>query len=313
MTQTVVERARSEDIAAFLRERRIAFIGVSRDPKDFSRVVMKTLVDHGYDVVPVNPSGAPIDGRETHTSIATVPGPIGGALVMTPAASSAAVVEQCLASGVPKIWLHRGAGVGSVSDEAVARCRAAGVPVVAGECPLMFLEGERVHAVHAAMRRLGGDYPAAAMPAAKRASAEGHALTFVLVALHLFVAAGALFGGGALVIDPSGHSLGFPDAVREALPFPSFFVPGVVLLVAVGGSSLAAAISTTRRARIAPKLSLLAGVTLTGWMIVQLALVPGLAAIQLVYVALGLAMVALATVRALAATPRLVVLGPAAT
>lgn len=305
---------RPEDIAEFLRERRIAFIGVSRDPKDFSRAVLRELVAHGYDVVPVNPSGTDLDGRPTHATVGSIPGALGGALIMTPAAASAGVVAECIAAGVPRIWLHRGGGPGSVSAEAVASCRAAGVPVVAGECPLMYLEGSKVHAVHAAMRRLEGNYPdvAPAGATARGAERSSRALGLVLVALHLFVAAGAFFGGGALLVDPSGRSLGFPEAVRDALPFPTFFVPGLVLFFAVGGASLAAAIATTMRARVAPKLSMFAGVMLTGWMVVQLALVPGLAAIQLVYLALGLGMLALAVRRALARAPRLVVLGPSA-
>jgi hypothetical protein len=42
-----------------------------------------------------------------------------------------------------------GAGRGAVSDEAVARCREAGVEVVAGACPFMFDEPVRgVHRLH---------------------------------------------------------------------------------------------------------------------------------------------------------------------
>jgi predicted CoA-binding protein len=42
---------------AFLTHRRMAVVGVSRDPYDFSRTVVAELTRCGYDVVPVNPTG----------------------------------------------------------------------------------------------------------------------------------------------------------------------------------------------------------------------------------------------------------------
>lgn len=44
------------DIHDFLVLRRIALVGVSRDPKDFSRVLFREMCDKGYDMVPVNPA-----------------------------------------------------------------------------------------------------------------------------------------------------------------------------------------------------------------------------------------------------------------
>ena len=43
-------------IDSFLSCRRIAVVGVSRDPKDFSRAVLRELLKRGYDVVPVSPA-----------------------------------------------------------------------------------------------------------------------------------------------------------------------------------------------------------------------------------------------------------------
>ena len=39
----------------FLAQRRIALVGVSRDPRDLSRTLFRELRRRGYDVVPVNP------------------------------------------------------------------------------------------------------------------------------------------------------------------------------------------------------------------------------------------------------------------
>ena len=49
--------ASKQSIDSFLSCRRIAVLGVSRDPKDFSRSVFRAFVERGYDAVPVNPNG----------------------------------------------------------------------------------------------------------------------------------------------------------------------------------------------------------------------------------------------------------------
>ena len=49
--------ASKQAIDSFLSCRRIAVVGVSRDPKDFSRAVFRAFVERGYDAVPVNPNG----------------------------------------------------------------------------------------------------------------------------------------------------------------------------------------------------------------------------------------------------------------
>ena len=44
--------ASKQAIDSFLSCRRIAVVGVSRDPKDFSRAVFRAFVERGYDAVP---------------------------------------------------------------------------------------------------------------------------------------------------------------------------------------------------------------------------------------------------------------------
>ena len=45
-----------DDIRDFLARRRIAIVGVSHEPKEFSRMVYRAFQDRGYDVVSVNPN-----------------------------------------------------------------------------------------------------------------------------------------------------------------------------------------------------------------------------------------------------------------
>ena len=127
-------------IDRFLALSHIALVGASRDPKDFSHAVAKQLRDGGRAVHLVNPDTDTIEGEISYRSIADVPDPLGGALIMVPPEAAANAVREAIDRGVISVWLHRGAGTGSVSVEAVAVCRDAKVDVVDGACPLMFTE-----------------------------------------------------------------------------------------------------------------------------------------------------------------------------
>ena len=127
-------------IDRFLALSPIALVGASRDPKDFSHAVATQLRDGGRTVHLVNPESDEIDGQRCYRTLAEVPDPLEGVLVMVPAGSAAAVARASVQRGVTSVWLHRGAGAGSVSGEAVALCRESGVDVIDGACPLMFTE-----------------------------------------------------------------------------------------------------------------------------------------------------------------------------
>lgn len=147
---------RLEAARRFLGSRRVALVGLSRDPKGFSRAVMRELLARGQDVVPVNPALAPgeAEGRRCVARIGEAEPPVDAALLLTPPARTAEAVRECLAAGVRRIWMHRGAGAGSATPEAVALCRAAGVEPVTGLCPFMALpRAGWFHRAHAWFRR----------------------------------------------------------------------------------------------------------------------------------------------------------------
>lgn len=144
-------------IDSFLACRRLAVVGVSRDPRDFSRSLFRAFAERGYDVVPVNANGGTIEGREAARRLADVQPPVEAALLMTPQDASAAVVRDCAAAGVKRVWLYRAAGAGAVSPQAVAAARERGMEIVDGACPFMFLPGASLfHRVHGFFHRLSG-------------------------------------------------------------------------------------------------------------------------------------------------------------
>lgn len=151
-------RATIED---FLSYRRLAMVGVSRNPGDFSRALFRELESRGYEMVPVNPGADEIDGKRCFHRLADIQPAVDGAFVMAPSSAAESIVQDCAAAAVPRIWFYRSIGEGSASQEALKFCEEHHIAVIPGECPFMFLAGGSwVHGVHRFCRKLMGTFPA---------------------------------------------------------------------------------------------------------------------------------------------------------
>jgi predicted CoA-binding protein len=129
-----VKQATSE----FLAQRRVAVTGVSRTPKDHgANVVYKRLKERGYEVFPINPNADEVEGDHAFHDLKSVPGGVDGVVIATSPAHAEATMRECVDLGIDRVWMHRGPGAGSVSDEATAYGREHGVTVIDGGCPCM--------------------------------------------------------------------------------------------------------------------------------------------------------------------------------
>lgn len=149
-----------EMIEDFLGQKRIAMVGVSRDPKHFSVALLEELCRRGYDIVPVNPNAPSINGHRSFAHVQDIQPPVKAALLMTSPEITEAVVADCFAAGISQVWMYRAGGKGAVSAKAVAFCREKGMEVIPGQCPFMFLPGAAgVHRFHGFIRKITGRYP----------------------------------------------------------------------------------------------------------------------------------------------------------
>jgi predicted CoA-binding protein len=148
-------------IQDFLAQQRIAVVGVSRNPKDFSRTLLHEFKERGYDVVGVNPELAEIDGDRCYAHVQEIQPPVSGAILMTPPNVSEQVVHDCSEAGIKRVWMYRAGGEGgAVNDEAVHFCESNQMSVIAGECPLMFLPATGwFHRAHGFIRKITGTFP----------------------------------------------------------------------------------------------------------------------------------------------------------
>jgi predicted CoA-binding protein len=149
-----------QQIDDFLFEHRIAMVGVSRNPKHFSRLLFREFEKRLYEVIPVNPLVSLIDGRTCFPRVRDIVPPVTAALLMTPPSVTEQAVLDCAEAGVQKVWMYRGGGTGAVSKTAVEFCGQHGISVIAGECPFMFFPNSGFpHQLHGFIRRVMGSYP----------------------------------------------------------------------------------------------------------------------------------------------------------
>ena len=126
-------------VSEFLGQERIAVTGVSRSPKDHgANVVYKRLRDRGYTVFAINPNADEVEGDPCYADLKSVPGDIEGVVIATSPHHAEATMREVVDLSIGRVWMHRGPGAGSVSEEATRYGREHGVVVIDGGCPLMF-------------------------------------------------------------------------------------------------------------------------------------------------------------------------------
>ena len=147
-------------VRAFLDQERLVVAGVSRERNLPANHIFRKLVATGYQVYPVNPRATEVEGVRCFPDLASVPEEIQGVVIATPPEAGVAIVRECVEQGIPRVWMHRSFGEGSVSEDAVALCREAGITVIPGACPMMYVEP--VDVAHTCIRwvlKLGGKLP----------------------------------------------------------------------------------------------------------------------------------------------------------
>lgn len=131
-------------------------------------------------------------------------------------------------------------------------------------------------------------------PATRPGQSGEPGLRWLLFAIAMVLAAGAVPTGIAFVARPDGSLVGMPLTVLAPTPFADFRIPGLVLATVVGGSTLASAVLIAGRRRVAASVAFGAGFVVVGWIAAQVALIGHASALQPVVAALGGAMIALA-------------------
>ena len=138
-------------INAFLAQRTLAVVGVSRGGKKFGNSVYHDLKNKGYRVFPVNPHAGSIAGERCFPDLLALPEHVGGAVLVIPPAETERIVRQAAEAGIKRVWIQQGAE----SEDALQFCESHGIDAVHGECIMMFSEPTKFpHKVHRWVRNL---------------------------------------------------------------------------------------------------------------------------------------------------------------
>ena len=125
-----------ELIRGILRATRsIALVGASANPARPSWIVLKYLIERGFEVIPVNPglAGTTILGQTVYPSLAALPGPVDMVEIFRNSEAAGPITDEALAlDPLPKvIWMQ----LSVRTDAAAARAEARGVTVIMNRCP----------------------------------------------------------------------------------------------------------------------------------------------------------------------------------
>ncbi|BAV32987.1 CoA-binding protein [Sulfuricaulis limicola] len=120
-----------EEIRELLRRvRAIAVVGLSPRTNRPSHGVAAQMQRFGYRIIPVRPAVDTVLGEKAYASLREVPDPFDLVDVFRAPEYVGQIVEECIALGVPAIWLQEGV----VNIPAAERAQQAGLTVVMDRC-----------------------------------------------------------------------------------------------------------------------------------------------------------------------------------
>lgn len=126
-----LDRLTDDDIREILtRYKRIALVGASPKPERASHDVMKYLLDHGYDVIPVNPRYEEVLGRKCYPSVLDIPGEVDIVDLFVRPEFTMEYVEQAIKKGAKVVWFQ----FNTYNREAFKKAKEAGLTAVAHRC-----------------------------------------------------------------------------------------------------------------------------------------------------------------------------------
>ena len=98
------------EIKKFYQLKNIAVVGMSKNEEKPSHQVPKYLMEHGYNVIPVNPTLTEVLGRKAYASIADIQERVDIVDVFRKSEDIPAVVDDVLKNkdGIKVIWMQIG-------------------------------------------------------------------------------------------------------------------------------------------------------------------------------------------------------------
>jgi uncharacterized protein len=110
--------------------RTIAVVGLSDNPRRDSYDVARYLQQHGYTIIPVNPTVRSVLGAKAVSDLETIVGPVDIVDIFRRPEHVPAIVEAAIRIRARAVWMQFGVH----HEEAAQRASIAGVQVVTDRC-----------------------------------------------------------------------------------------------------------------------------------------------------------------------------------
>ncbi len=111
----------------------IAVVGASKNPDKDAHKIPEYLQEHGYRIIPVNPTADEILGERAYKSLSEVKEPYDVVDIFRPSEDVPPIVDEAIRGPAKVIWMQ----LGIENDAAARKAEAAGKIVVQNACMMI--------------------------------------------------------------------------------------------------------------------------------------------------------------------------------
>src|SRR5215216_2615886 len=121
------------EIRKFYELKNIAVVGISKNKEKPAHFVPKYLIEHGYNIIPVNPTAREVLGRKSYASISEVPEQVDVVDIFRRSEDVPSVVDDVIKNKKKEtkvVWMQSGIS----NEEAERKAKENGIDVVYNRC-----------------------------------------------------------------------------------------------------------------------------------------------------------------------------------
>ncbi|HYM40006.1 MAG TPA: CoA-binding protein [Thermoplasmata archaeon] len=111
----------------------IAVVGASKNPEKDAHKIPKYLQEHGYRIIPVNPTADVILGERAYKSLSDIREPYDVVDIFRPSEDVPPIVDEAIRGPAKVIWMQ----LGIEDDRAAKKAEAAGKIVIQNACMMV--------------------------------------------------------------------------------------------------------------------------------------------------------------------------------
>jgi len=143
----------NNQIESFINLKKIAFIGLSTNPKKFGNTLYKELIKRSYELFPIHIREKEINGIVCYPGIEVVRDKVEGIIINTNPKNTLQILDELKKNNITKVWLQPGAE----SEDVIKKANDLNLSVISNRCLLMYAEPVKgVHKIHRFFQKLFG-------------------------------------------------------------------------------------------------------------------------------------------------------------